>query len=274
MLSVSIGPLALPLQPLAWLLALVAGAWLAGRLVRRRDPAAGPRVGDALWLAALAALLAGRLVHLMLHADSYAGQPWAMLDVRDGGLNGPAAALAGLGWLVWRLRRQRAWWPAAAAGGAVALGIVAVAATLADRHQVHQPPEVVLRDLDGQAVALRQALHGQPAVLALWATWCGVCQRELPLLQQAQQRWPQVRVVYVNQAEATDTVRAHLASQATPPAPVWLDAQAQLGALAGSRALPTLLFYDATGRLVDAHVGLLNAAALDLRLKALTASGR
>ncbi|MBQ0959877.1 TlpA family protein disulfide reductase [Ideonella sp. 4Y11] len=270
MLSVTIGPLALPLQPLAWLLALVAGAWLAGRLVRRTDPQAGQRVGDALWLAALAALLAGRLVHLLLHTSAYAGQPWAMLDVRDGGLHGPVAALTGAGFLVWRLRHQRAWWQPAAGGAALALAIVGAASVLAQRHAVHQPPELVLQDLQGAPVNVRSALHGQPAVLALWATWCGVCQRELPLLQQAQQRWPQVRVVYVNQAEAPALVQAHLATQAAPAAPVWLDTQAQLGTLAGSRALPTLLFYDAAGQLVGTHVGLLNAAALEVRLQSLT----
>lgn len=270
MLSVTIGPLALPLLPLAWLLALVAGAWLAGRLVRRTDPQAGPRVGDALWLAALAALLAGRLGHLLLHASAYAAQPWSMLDVRDGGLHLPTAAVAGLAFLAWRLRRQRAWWRAAAGGAALALAIVGAAALLAQRHAVHQPPDLMLSDLQGTPLALRSTLQGRPAVLALWATWCGVCQRELPLLQQAQQRWPQVQVVYVNQAEAPAVVQAHLAAQARPPAPVWLDPQAQLGTLAGSRALPTLLFYDAAGHLVDTHVGLLNAAALEVRLQSLS----
>ncbi|MBQ0942948.1 TlpA family protein disulfide reductase [Ideonella sp. 4Y16] len=271
MLSVTIGPLALPLLPLAWLLALVAGAWLAGRLVRRADPQAGPRVGDALWLAALAALLAGRLGHLLLHASAYAGQPWAMLDVRDGGLHLPTAAVAGLACLAWRLRRQRAWWRAAGGGATLALAIVGAAALLAQRHAVHQPPDLMLSDLQGAPVALRSTLQGRPAVLALWATWCGVCQRELPLLLQAQQRWPQVQVVYVNQAESPEQVRRHLAAQAAPAAPVWLDPQAQLGALAGSRALPTLLFYTADGQLVDTHVGLLNGPALALRLQALTA---
>jgi thiol-disulfide isomerase/thioredoxin len=270
MLSVPLGPLALPLQPLAWLLALVAGAWLAGRLVRRHDPDAGQRVGDTLWLAALAALLAGRLVHLLLHGSVYAGHPWSMLDVRDGGLNGIAATGAGLAFLAWRLRQRRAWWRPAAGGVALALAIVGGAQVLANRHQMHQPPDLLLSDLQGAPVSVRTALQGQPAVLALWATWCGVCQRELPMLQQAQQRWPQVRVVYVNQAESPAQVREHLAAQPVPPSPVWLDAQAQLGALAGSRALPTLLFYDAAGHLVDAHVGLLNAPALELRLQALT----
>jgi thiol-disulfide isomerase/thioredoxin len=215
-------------------------------------------------------LLAGRLVHVLLHAAAYAGQPWAMLDVRDGGVNAPAAAIAGLAFLAWRLRRQRAWWRPAAGGAALALAIVGAAGVLGQRHAVHRPPELVLQDLQGAPVQVRSALQGQPAVLALWATWCGVCQRELPLLQQAQQRWPQVRVVYVNQAETPAVVQAHLTAQATPPAPVWLDPQAQLGTLAGSRALPTLLFYDAAGQLVDTHVGLLNAAALEVRLQALS----
>ena len=37
----------------------------------------------------------------------------------------------------------------------------------------------------------------------------------------------------------------------------------------GSRGMPTTLFYDALGRQVDAHVGVLNAAALEGRLQRL-----
>ena len=42
-----------------------------------------------------------------------------------------------------------------------------------------------------------------------------------------------------------------------------------MGPAVGSRSLPTTLFYDAQGRLVDAHFGVLNAAALQSRLKSL-----
>ena len=53
---------------------------------------------------------------------------------------------------------------------------------------------------------------------------------------------------------------------------VLLDAGSKLGPAIGSRGLPTTVFYDARGRQVDAHVGVLNAAALESRLRALRAA--
>jgi len=40
-----------------------------------------------------------------------------------------------------------------------------------------------------------------------------------------------------------------------------------LGPALGSRGLPTTIFYDANGRLVDAHMGVLNAVALNIALR-------
>jgi thiol:disulfide interchange protein len=42
-----------------------------------------------------------------------------------------------------------------------------------------------------------------------------------------------------------------------------------LGPALGSRGLPTTVFHDAQGRRVDAHMGVLNAAALQARLRRL-----
>jgi hypothetical protein len=47
---------------------------------------------------------------------------------------------------------------------------------------------------------------------------------------------------------------------------VWLDPSSRLGPASGSRGLPTTLFFDATGQRVDAHFGLINAAALQVQL--------
>jgi hypothetical protein len=51
----------------------------------------------------------------------------------------------------------------------------------------------------------------------------------------------------------------------------WLIATAGAGGAAavGSHGLPTTLFFDAQGRRVDAHLGALNAAALQVRLQRL-----
>jgi hypothetical protein len=61
----------------------------------------------------------------------------------------------------------------------------------------------------------------------------------------------------------------YLTDQGLPLREVLLDRGSKLGPAVGSRGLPTTLFYDARGRLVDAHFGVLNAAALESRLRQL-----
>lgn len=106
-------------------------------------------------------------------------------------------------------------------------------------------------------------------VVNLWATWCAPCRREMPVLQQAQAARPEVHFVFLNQGESAERVLAFLGSQQLPLRNVLLDAHGQAGAQLGHRALPTTLFYDASGRLVDTRVGELSHATLAQRLEAM-----
>ena len=89
------------------------------------------------------------------------------------------------------------------------------------------------------------------------------------LLAAAQQRESVVGVMFVNQGESDRAVRAYQVEQGLPLRELLLDAGSKLGPAIGSRGLPTTLFYDARGRQVDAHFGVLNAAALESRLRSL-----
>ena len=89
------------------------------------------------------------------------------------------------------------------------------------------------------------------------------------MLAAAQRRETGVAFVFVNQGESAGAVRAYLIDQDLALQQVLLDPASALGPAVGSRGLPTTLFYDARGRLVDAHFGVLNGAALAARLRPL-----
>ena len=286
MLSLTIGPLALPLQPLL----LAAGLAVALLLLRRLAPReARERLANQLWWALAIGLLAARLVYLLRHGDAYAASPWAMLDVRDGGWLPVAGIVAGLALLLLRAPRQPALRrPLLLAAGAGLLGwLLADALALDRRTEAQALPAlamVALQQAPGGAAAapavaagsaatqtLPALLDGRPQVINLWASWCGPCRAEMPMLAAAQQRERGVRFLFVNQGETAATVQAWLARERLPLQDVWLDPTSALGPALGSRALPTTIFVDAQGRRVAAHVGALNEAALRVRLQELGA---
>ncbi len=264
MLSFSLGPLGLPVAPVLLLAALVLAGWVADR------GAPGEAPGAAVYQAALIGLLAARLVHLALHAELYLAAPLALFDLRDGGWSAPAGAAAGAAWLAWRGWRRPRWRRPLAWAALAGLALWMAGAALTGRFERPPLPATALLPLDGgPALDLRHAAAGRPVVVNLWASWCGPCRAEMPTLAAAQQREPRVGFLFVNQGEPEATVRRYLASLGTPLREVLRDPASGLGQAVGSPALPTTLFYDAQGRLVDAHVGVLNGPALEARLRAL-----
>lgn len=268
MLSISLGPLALPVLPLLLLLAV----WVAATLARRSAPKElGPGAESMVWTAAAVGLLVARLVHVLRFADAYLATPWALVDIRDGGWYAPAGWAVAILWLAWGGWQQPVFRHAlglAALGAALIWSAGLTMVWLVDAKPAHrQMPNVMLTGLfSARTLGLPQLIAGKPAVVNLWATWCGPCRVEMPTLAAAQRNTPEVAFVFVNQGEPPATVAAYLQRSGLNLANVWLDPSSNLGQAAGSKGLPTTLFFDATGQRVDAHFGMLNAAALQVKL--------
>jgi thiol-disulfide isomerase/thioredoxin len=303
MLSVSLGPLAFPLPPLLLLASLLLAAYLARRLAPAEHAAANE---TSVWLAAGLGLAAARAAHVLRHAEAYTATPWSMLDVRDGGwATGPGMVVAAVVLLARtdRLSRTAAHQTATAAPDrwtqarqamvvAVGSGLVLWAGLNAVVNWASPPTDVRtltavnLRPLQPPGTTagagesgggsagtgedatrtLQTLLDGRPMVVNLWATWCGPCRAEMPTLAEAQRARPDVRFIFANQGEVPAVVHRYLASQGLQLHDVWLDIGSALGPTLGSSGLPTTVFFSADGRQVDAHFGLLNAAALQAKL--------
>jgi len=159
--------------------------------------------------------------------------------------------------------------------GLLALGLAWVALPGALRFG-HDPglamfAALPLRTLQGEPADLLRRAGGRPVVVNLWASWCGPCVHEMPLLAAAQRRHPGVVFVFANQGEDVFTAQHFLDANGFRLDNVLLDPGLTLGAAAGSRALPVTLFFDVDGRLAQTHVGVLTAGSLGAALKRIAA---
>lgn len=243
---------------------------LAGNVVGRKR---GVAVERKLWTIIGVALLAARAVYVARYWTFYAAAPLGILDIRDGGFHLPSGLCAGLAvtlWLAMRQRAARAPLLAGAVAGAAVFGLSALLA-LALPSPAMTLPDMALKRLDGGTLAL-SSLKGKPVVLNIWASWCGPCRREMPVLQQAQKAHPDIAFVFVNQEETPEVIRAYLGQEHIALANVVLDERRVLAKALGSKALPTTYFISARGELRGRRTGELSAATLAERLADLHAS--
>src|SRR5699024_9206647 len=127
-------------------------------------------------------------------------------------------------------------------------------------------PALELSTIDSEPVSLTSFV-GKPVVVNLWATWCPPCRREMPVFVQAQADYPDVAVVMINQGESVQAITAFLTSRGVGLEHALVDPSSAMMLERGSRGLPTTLFLDAEGKMVDAHMGEITMPSLKNTLK-------
>jgi thiol-disulfide isomerase/thioredoxin len=93
-------------------------------------------------------------------------------------------------------------------------------------------------------------LHGYPAVVNVWASWCGPCRLEFPDLQAVSaDRGDQVAFVGVDTFDSDDAANGFL-DELPLPYPSVTDPDQEVKKELGLRGLPGTAFYDQNGELV------------------------
>jgi cytochrome c biogenesis protein CcmG/thiol:disulfide interchange protein DsbE len=94
-------------------------------------------------------------------------------------------------------------------------------------------------------------LHGYPAVVNVWASWCGPCREEFPVLQQLSARYGKKVAFFGVNSEDSDDAAATFLREEPLPYPSYTDpGKAVLTSLGGVGGLPDTAFFDRTGKLV------------------------
>ena len=143
-----------------------------------------------------------------------------------------------------RLRTLLVW--AAAAAAAVAL--VLFGSSSAGNHDGRIAPPLPKESLSGRHVTLA-ALHGHPALVTFWASWCGPCGSEAPALERfSRSLGLRATLVGVNWSDPSSSEARSFIKRYRWTFPNLRDPQGATGLAYGIVNLPTTFAIDSTGR--------------------------
>jgi cytochrome c biogenesis protein CcmG/thiol:disulfide interchange protein DsbE len=132
-------------------------------------------------------------------------------------------------------------------------------------------PNFTLPNLqDGKDSISLASLRGKPVLVNFWATWCTPCTQEMPMLEAAHDKWgSKVQFVGIDRQDYKPDALA-FAQRTHVTYPLASDPDATLDGSYRLRGMPTSVFIDSNGRVVQRVTGPLTKAQLDDTLKTLT----
>ncbi|MBB3763403.1 TlpA disulfide reductase family protein [Sphingomicrobium lutaoense] len=261
---VHIGPLALAADRLIALAAI-----LLFLVIGSRENWFGKRADRTAWAVMLAGLLFARIGYVVVHFDAFRIDPIAIFKVWEGGFRIDWGIAAAAVVAIWKSK-------GAARLRFLFLIALVAAASLLTLEALRRPPPplptVLLTDMEGRGLAFPANMEG-PAVINLWASWCGPCRAEMPLLRDMAAEREDVRFHFINMAEEPEQARQFARSVGLDDEDLLIDPAAQLAETYGG-ALPTTIFVAADGSVHSVHSGAISRAALSEGLAAIGEEAR
>ncbi len=172
--------------------------------------------------------------------------------------------------------RRRGLWIGTALAAVTALLLFVLAKGFGhDPHEVpfqlrgKPAPDFTLRRLDTGAPVKLSDLRGKPIVLNFWASWCGPCKMEHPVVSMAARRFGQEYQFFGVVFEDTEENARVFAGTPDPSFPQLFDERSRMAVDYGVTGVPETYFIDAQGIIRDKVAFPIDARTMMTKLAAL-----
>ncbi len=135
----------------------------------------------------------------------------------------------------------------------------------ATEKKLQKAPDFRVLNDDGETVTLKEHI-GKPIVLNFWATWCGPCKMEMPAIDKLYKEYKdEVGFIMVNQTDGRRETKEKVdkfINENGYSFPVYYDTEFEASYVYGVSSIPTSLFINAEGEIVDYHIGAMSEEIL------------
>jgi peroxiredoxin len=116
-------------------------------------------------------------------------------------------------------------------------------------------PNFTLKSNTGKNIKLSE-LRGQVVLLNFWASWCGPCRQEMPLLEKLQQRYSALGFTVLGVNVEEDPSKAKSLLKDIPVSfPILFDTQNTVSKQYNVSAMPSTVMIDRNGNMRYLHTG-------------------
>lgn len=116
-------------------------------------------------------------------------------------------------------------------------------------------PDFTVKTLDGKNLRLEEQ-KGNVVMVNFWASWCGPCRKEMPLIEKIQKKYSRLgfTVIGMNVDEDTAAAQRFLKDVETS-FPIGLDPKGEVSKMYKVAAMPTTVMIDRNGKVRNIHKG-------------------
>lgn len=112
------------------------------------------------------------------------------------------------------------------------------------------------KNLNGEKVMVTD-YKGKVVIITFWATWCGPCMKELPILSSIQKRvgTKNIQVIAISFYESIKTFRKVSSALSDNPIIFSFDKNGRAVRKYGVKAIPHMIIVDRNGKVYAQHIG-------------------